>query len=243
MLTSAYLQLALVNTYFDFDDYDSPVNTYLDDRFIYDFIPGFEKENLVFIKQNEAELQDSVYRYTPDGDKKQFVGVDRIDSRISQEEKKGNLITVRFVKDPSQDSYERSVFWFLDFFGNLGGVNEVLHVVGELIVGVFASRLFLFSIISHLYQIDIESKNSNKNNNENSLIKNADINVIHNNSLKNNINRRNVYQQDWNEFNLNDSEIIKNKARHRIINNAYNSMMNRYRYNYTIISLFKKLYN
>ena len=50
VLTTSYLQLALVNTYFYFDDYNSPVHTYLDDRFIYDFIPGLERENLVFIK-------------------------------------------------------------------------------------------------------------------------------------------------------------------------------------------------
>ena len=60
----------------------------------------------------------------------------------------------RFAKDPQTDTYERSVFSVLDFFGNIGGLNEVLEIIGKLIVAVFAGRLFIYSIVSNLYQVD-----------------------------------------------------------------------------------------
>ena len=73
-VSSTYLRLAVVNTYFDFDDYQNPVHTYLDDRFIFDLVPSYENEQILYIKQNSAELQDSVWHYTPDGDEIDFIG-------------------------------------------------------------------------------------------------------------------------------------------------------------------------
>ena len=64
------------------------------------------------------------------------------------------MLFFRFAKDPQTDTYERSVFSVLDFFGNIGGLNEVLEIIGKLIVAVFAGRLFIYSIVSNLYQVD-----------------------------------------------------------------------------------------
>ena len=44
------LNVILVNTYFDFDDYDSPVKTYMDDRYTYDLLPGYTIRNHVFLQ-------------------------------------------------------------------------------------------------------------------------------------------------------------------------------------------------
>ena len=76
-ISTAYMHLALVNTFFDFDDYVEPVHTYLDDRFIFDLIAGFEKQNILYIKQNTAELQDSVWHYSANGDQIDFIGNDK----------------------------------------------------------------------------------------------------------------------------------------------------------------------
>jgi len=40
----------VVNSYFDSDDYDSPVNTYIDDRFFYNLIPQYTKSSLIYIQ-------------------------------------------------------------------------------------------------------------------------------------------------------------------------------------------------
>ena len=74
-LNDAALAIAVVNSYFDFDDYNSPIKTYLDDQFYYYFLPGYEKETDVYIQQNSAEQLDSYFRYSPDGSQSNFIGM------------------------------------------------------------------------------------------------------------------------------------------------------------------------
>ena len=50
-LDGLYLDMAVVNTYFDFEDFQKPVKTYLDDRFYYKFAVGFSKIYDVFIQK------------------------------------------------------------------------------------------------------------------------------------------------------------------------------------------------
>ena len=52
------LNLALVNSYFDYDDYKNPIHTYLDDRYQYEITPDYEKTIIIYLKNNEVELKD-----------------------------------------------------------------------------------------------------------------------------------------------------------------------------------------
>ena len=72
-LDKASLAMAVVNTYYDFDDYNSPVKTYFDDQFYYDFVSGFEKETDVYVSQSSVEQKDSYFRYAPKGDESNFI--------------------------------------------------------------------------------------------------------------------------------------------------------------------------
>ena len=72
-LNKATLAIAAVNTYYDFEDYNSPIKTYLDDRFYYDFLGGYNKENTIYIQENTSEQKDAFFRYTPDGSKNNFI--------------------------------------------------------------------------------------------------------------------------------------------------------------------------
>ena len=62
-----------MNTYYNFDNYTAPVQTYFDDQFYYEFVDGFNKESTVYIRQNGVEQKDSFYRYTPKGDESNFI--------------------------------------------------------------------------------------------------------------------------------------------------------------------------
>jgi len=42
--------IILVNSYFDAEDYDTPIKTYLDDRLFYNLLPGFTKTSHVYIQ-------------------------------------------------------------------------------------------------------------------------------------------------------------------------------------------------
>ena len=63
-----------------------------------------------------------------------------------------------FYRDSKITSYYRNVFTWLDWFGNIGGVNEVLNTAGGLLVGLFSGKIFLYSLISALYQVDSTPK-------------------------------------------------------------------------------------
>ena len=65
---------------------------------------------------------------------------------------------MRFVKDSSSKSYERSVFGVLDVAGNIGGVFEILSIIGGLIVGIFSGKIFIYSMLAKLYYIDLPWK-------------------------------------------------------------------------------------
>ena len=73
-IINSWLDLPITNTYFDFDNYDQPVGTFIDDNYWYDLMPGFEKTDKLYIRQNEVELFDSLYHYSPFGDVQSFVG-------------------------------------------------------------------------------------------------------------------------------------------------------------------------
>lgn len=69
-----------------------------------------------------------------------------------------SILACTFVKDQATDSYERSVFGVLDLTGNLGGLFEVLSILGSFVVGFFADRIFLYTFLSKLYHIDNAEK-------------------------------------------------------------------------------------
>ena len=65
-------------------------------------------------------------------------------------------ITYAFIRvrmDTREDTYERTVFSVFDFTGLIGGVFEIFEVAGNIIVGYFATKLFMFSMLSNLYQV------------------------------------------------------------------------------------------
>ena len=72
-LNKASLAMAVVNTYYDFDDYNTPVKTYFDDQFYYDFVAEYEKEADVYVSQSSVEQKDSYFRYAPKGVESNFI--------------------------------------------------------------------------------------------------------------------------------------------------------------------------
>ena len=148
--------MAVINSYFDFEDYDQPIKTYIDDRFFFSLMTSITRNFLAYVKTNEAETLDDFLNYSPQGKESSFISIDRISQDIQESE---TIVSVRFVKDPQTDSYDRSVFSLLDALGNIGGLNEVLQVSCGLIVSIFSGRMFFYSILSSLYQIDPTNKN------------------------------------------------------------------------------------
>ena len=63
------------------------------------------------------------------------------------------LVHVTIRMEAREDTYERTVFSVFDFTGLVGGVFEIFEILGGVIVGFFAHKLFMFSVLSNLYQV------------------------------------------------------------------------------------------
>ena len=67
------MNLAFVNNYFDGNDYENPIKSYLDDS-IYDYLSdGYQKSVLGYIKVNTVSTQDDIFSYSSDGNQDSFI--------------------------------------------------------------------------------------------------------------------------------------------------------------------------
>ena len=156
VIDSTYIQLAMINNYFDFDDFSKPIKSFLDDKFFYPLTSGFTKNAYMYIRQNTAEQKDSLFRYQPSGSQSSFISIESVIEKFTKID--SNIVLLAsFFKDPKSYNYERTVFSFLDCWGLIGGANEILEVCGKLIVSLFSGKIFAFSILSALYQVDLVS--------------------------------------------------------------------------------------
>ncbi|CAI2386294.1 unnamed protein product [Moneuplotes crassus] len=64
------------------------------------------------------------------------------------------LVKYTIFQDPIVDSYERRVYSFLDFTGQLGGFFEILVISGGLLVNYFSTKLYNYSLFNQLYCAD-----------------------------------------------------------------------------------------
>ncbi|CAI2381127.1 unnamed protein product [Moneuplotes crassus] len=150
------VEIPFVNSYFDFQDFESPSKTFIDGRLTSYILPGYSQKSNVYLQSNEAEHVDSFLAYQPGGEEKEFIEVNRVDktTSVQYDSLDYTVFQMVFLKDPTSKSYERVVFTFLEAFGNIGGLLEVLTIAGGFIVGLFSEKIFLFTILSKLYQVE-----------------------------------------------------------------------------------------
>ena len=81
-LSTAYLDAPIVNSYFDANDYSTPIKYYLDDR-LFDFpLYGFRKEIYTYISQDAAMLEDKIFSYSSNQVEVDFNGKNYMESFI-----------------------------------------------------------------------------------------------------------------------------------------------------------------
>ena len=138
------LELVIVNTYFDNEDFNTPVKTYLDNRMVLKYWPGYAKFTTLYAQQRTSSRIDSYFDFLDNGSSDNFVGVDQITQDFdTQSTNNNNAYFKIYVRlDPKQILYSRQVYSFLAFTGDLGGVFQILIIVGGFIVGMFAEKSF-----------------------------------------------------------------------------------------------------
>ena len=137
------LNLAIINTYFDLDDYSTPVKTYLDDRINTAISNGFTKNLILYAQQRKSSKSDDYFSFWDQSTGDDFMGIENYFQGLDLESNNQNVLVSIVIKlDAVQQIYTRSVYNFLQFSGDLGGVFQILVIVGGALVGIFAQKLF-----------------------------------------------------------------------------------------------------
>ena len=148
--------MSLINTYFDFSDFSDPVSFYVDTSFYWAILPGFEKKTNIFIKKNQATLNDDIIQMFSDKNI-DFFQIQNYDESLEYENTtEGTMVSFFFRLDSNYDSYQRQVYSFWDFLGQVGGLNESLVIIGSVLTVLFTERLFYASVISRMYQVRLK---------------------------------------------------------------------------------------
>ena len=67
------MNLAFVNNYFDGNDYENPIKSFMDSS-IYDYpTDGYQKAMFGYIKENTVSTQDDIFSYSSDGNQDSFI--------------------------------------------------------------------------------------------------------------------------------------------------------------------------
>ena len=120
--------------------------------FIHCFL-DFRNNVRLYVKPNNVELHDEIFDFGFSSNKNQrFYNVENTYSDLQTENAITQvLLNCIFHIDPQTDSYNRSVYTFLDMTGQVGGFYEILEILGSFFVGIFAEKLLNLSLISNLY--------------------------------------------------------------------------------------------
>ena len=156
LLESARVSILIFNSYIDFDDYENPIKSYIDDRYSYQIIPDLRKVVRTEIRYNKVELMDSLIDIGFH-ENKEFYSVERSEPDLTSINNYNEYLDFGLTIDSKEDSYERKVYSFLDLTGQIGGLYEIINIIVGMLVTFIASRLFILSIISQIYFIRDES--------------------------------------------------------------------------------------
>ena len=148
------MKIVLVSSYFDFNDYSSPVHRYLLDFNIYSFISSFSQLASYRVRRNQAMLSDSILLGAQGStDEINFYSIKK-DSYLIGELTDQILLQINFSLDVEINQYQRTVFSFLDLFGYIGGIFQIFKILGFIFAIYFASKSFYSSILSKLSTAD-----------------------------------------------------------------------------------------
>ena len=152
---SGYIDISLVNSYFDFDDYETPIKRYLsstNNMFLTNDnnTQWFE----AFLKQNEALTSDGRI-YGESFESKKFYSITNTVYKIIPPTNvtEGVLAYITLGISRESEKYERNAYTFVSVFGFLGGLYDSLFFIGFVFVSLTQSKLFDFRLISKLYQL------------------------------------------------------------------------------------------
>ena len=159
------IRAAILSSYFDYNDYDNPIKTYLDDEDYIGLLPEYSKYLELRVKKNTANLYDNLfYNYNPKTLAYYSAG-DRLIRTLPLNLTLNHHFVSYIVLDRKSEEHERVVYTFIDMFGFLGGLFDFMYFFGLISIQFFTENMYFNSVFSRLYQIrkqDIILQNETK---------------------------------------------------------------------------------
>ena len=184
--------MAIISSYFDFDDYENPIHYYLQDLNIMPMIPSLSQRLQYQVRLNKASMSDSLL-FGSQGDYNQleFYSIERKQNFYASIDFDNSFLRVYISLDPEIDLYSRTVYSFLDMLGFVGGIFELFKLAGHVISCIFIQKIFYYRVISKISDT-LNKKKCNdsvlnivhKENKEDSKNEAVNINEHHNKGRK-----------------------------------------------------------
>ena len=154
VMGSQFANVVTASSYFDFDDYDTPIKPVLNNFDIFTFHYSFSQLYEIEIQQNQATLTDGYIAASSSETHKYYSAQKASVKPLNVLNYLNYLgqISVRMSRE--SDHYERIAYSFFDMFGYLGGLFDFWYFIGYLLVEYFNDNYFKHKLLSSLYQIE-----------------------------------------------------------------------------------------
>lgn len=150
-----YVEILMINSYFDLNSFDDPIKTYLTQEYFYTYEQDTFVETNIFLKENSISLLDDYTLVDGTKGEKFYTVSDERTDKYTQTSDQFSKISI--FLDPETETFNREVFTFMDILANIGGIFSLLQSFAAIIVGFYATQLFQHSVISKLYTFDVDT--------------------------------------------------------------------------------------
>ena len=97
VVNTVKIRISVINTYYDLNNFEKPINSYLDDNFEYSGITGLTSRISFSITYNEAETQDSYLSLFLDHEEDSFISVENAEYFL-QSAQDSMIMDIAFLK-------------------------------------------------------------------------------------------------------------------------------------------------
>ena len=153
VINSGFINAPIAVSYFDFDNYESPVKTILSEPDDHYLLPNATTWVECFIRENTALTSDNIFYSEPFTETKFYdVGTQNIKT-INQVVSDGAILFITIGNYAQTIQFERTVYSMLDLFGYLGGLYDFMFLVGLWLINGFQNKIYHNLISSSIYQV------------------------------------------------------------------------------------------
>ena len=153
LINLGFINSAIIRSYFDFDDYENPVKTFLKEADNHYMVPNFTTWIEYFVQENTALTSDNILFSEPFKESKFYdIAAENIKT-INQVVTDGAILFISIGPYAESIQFERTVYSLLDLFGYLGGLFDFMFFIGFWFINDFRDKIYQNLISSKMYQI------------------------------------------------------------------------------------------